>query len=227
MQYVFEVASPSVEIAGMSERFPVHRLYCVGWNYLAHLREMGADPDREPPIFFMKPPDALTPSGSKVVYPPATANLHYEIELVVAVGRAGQGITQAQALDYVWGYGVGIDMTRRDLQAVAKSRGQPWEAAKSFDQAAPISELHTVADVGHPSSGRIWLDVNGENRQDGDIGQLIWRVPEIIEHLSALFCLQPGDLIYTGTPAGVSPVERGDVLTGGVEGIATIEVEIV
>ncbi len=226
MQYVFEPTCPSVEIAGRTERFPLHRIYCVGWNYVSHVREMGSDPDREPPIFFMKPLDAITPSGSKVAYPPATENLHYEIELVVAIGREGHAIARAQASEYIWGYGVGIDMTRRDLQAIAKQRGQPWDAAKSFDQSAPISALHAAENIGHPTSGRIWLEVNGETRQDGDIGQLIWAVPEIIEHLSALFHLRAGDLIYTGTPAGVSPIERGDVLRGGVDGIATIEIEI-
>ena len=226
MQYVFEPTCPSVEIAGRPERFPLHRIYCVGWNYAAHVREMGSDPDREPPVFFMKPPDAITPSSSTVAYPPATENLHYEIELVVAIGREGHAIAQARASEYIWGYGVGIDMTRRDLQATAKQRGQPWDAAKSFDQSAPISALHSAEDIGHPSSGRIWLEVNGETRQDGDIGQLIWAVPEIIEHLSALFHLRAGDLIYTGTPAGVSPIERGDVLRGGVDGVATIEIEI-
>ena len=227
MQYVFEVTCPSVEIADRAERFPVHRIYCVGWNYAAHVREMGSDPGREPPIFFMKPRDAITPSGSKVAYPPATENLHYEIELVVAIGRAGRAISQDRASEYIWGYGVGIDMTRRDLQAVAKTSGQPWEASKSFEQSAPISQLYTTESIGHPNSGRIWLEVNGEIRQDGDIGQLIWRVPEIIEHLSALFHLRAGDLIYTGTPAGVSSIERGDVLRGGVDGVATIEIEIV
>jgi len=224
---IFEAALPSVAIAGRSERFPLHRVYCVGWNYAAHVREMGSEPEREPPIFFMKPLDAVTPSGSRVAYPPATDNLHYEIELVVAIGREGHAVSQDEALDYVWGYGVGIDMTRRDLQAAAKKKGQPWEASKSFDQSAPLSELHPVESVGHPSAGRIWLDVNGELRQDGDIGQLIWRVPEIIEHLSALFHLRPGDLIYTGTPAGVSPIVSGDILRGGVDGVATIEIEIV
>ena len=227
MKHLFDVAQPSVEIAGRSERFPVHRIYCVGWNYAAHVREMGSEPDREPPIFFLKPRDAITPGGSKVAYPPATENLHYEIELVIAIGRDGQAIVKEQALDHIWGYGVGIDMTRRDLQAVAKSRGQPWEASKSFDQSAPISKLHAVETIGHPGSGRIWLDVNGETRQDGDIDQLIWGVPEIIEHLSALFHLRAGDLIYTGTPAGVSAIERGDRLRGGVDGVATIEIELV
>ena len=227
MSFIFDAALPSVAIAGRAERFPLHRVYCVGWNYAAHVREMGSEPEREPPIFFMKPPDAVTPGGGRVIYPPATDNLHYEIELVVAIGREGLAISREQALDYIWGYGVGIDMTRRDLQAVAKKKGQPWEASKSFDQSAPLSELHSVESVGHPSAGRIWLEVNREIRQDGDIDQLIWRVPEIIEHLSALFHLRPGDLIYTGTPAGVSAIERGDKLRGGVDGVATIEIEIV
>jgi len=227
VSFIFEATSPSVAIADRSERFPLHRVYCVGWNYAAHVREMGSEPEREPPIFFMKPLDAVTPSGSRVTYPPATNNLHYEIELVVAIGRDGHRIPQNQALDYVWGYGVGIDLTRRDLQSHAKKKGQPWEASKSFDQSAPLSELHPVKSVGHPSAGRIWLEVNGEIRQDGNIDQLIWCVPEIIEHLSALFHLRPGDVIYTGTPAGVSPIQRGDKLRGGVDGIATIEIEIV
>ncbi|MFL2546757.1 MAG: fumarylacetoacetate hydrolase family protein [Candidatus Rariloculaceae bacterium] len=227
MSLIFDASYPSVSIAGTREKFPLHRVYCVGWNYAAHVREMGLDIEREPPIFFMKPLDAVVPSGSKIIYPPATDNLHYEIELVVAIGREGHAISQRKALEYVWGYGVGIDMTRRDLQAVAKKRGQPWEPSKSFDQSAPLSELHPVENVGHPEEGRIWLEVNGEIRQDGDINQLIWRVPEIIEHLSALFHLRPGDLIYTGTPAGVSAIVRGDILRGGVDGVANIDAEIV
>jgi fumarylpyruvate hydrolase len=226
LKYIFQTVCPSVEIAGRVERFPLHRVYCVGWNYAEHVREMGFTTDREPPIFFLKPLDAITPSGSTVTYPPATGNLHYEIELVVAIGRGGLNITQNAALEHVWGYGVGIDMTRRDLQAVAKQRGQPWEASKSFDQSAPMSAIHSVDTAGHPSSGRIWLEVNGEVRQDGDIGQLIWKVPEIIEHLSALFHLRAGDLIFTGTPAGVSPIVPGDVLRGGVDGLATIDIDI-
>lgn len=225
-QYLFETSCPSVAIAGSETRFPLHRVYCVGWNYAEHVREMGSEPDREPPIFFMKPLDAVVPTGSHVPYPPATENLHYEIELVVAIGLSGTAIPRENALDYVWGYGVGIDMTRRDLQAVAKKRGQPWEPSKSFDAAAPVSELHSAAEIGHPDAGRIWLEVNGEVRQDGDIAQLIWNVPEIIEHLSELFVLQPGDLIYTGTPAGVSAVVSGDRLRGGVDRVATIEVTI-
>ena len=214
-------------VRGTEDMFPVHRIYCVGWNYAEHVREMGLTPEREPPIFFQKPLDAVVPDGGRVRYPPRTQNLHYEIELVVAIGQGGASIEQAEALEHVWGYGVGIDMTRRDLQAVAKSNGQPWEASKAFDDAAPLSALRSAEHVGHPARGRIWLSVNGDLRQDGDLGQLIWSVPEILEQLSSLFSLEPGDLIYTGTPAGVGPVGAGDVLEGGVDGLGTIRVQIV
>ncbi|NNC64247.1 MAG: fumarylacetoacetate hydrolase family protein [Gammaproteobacteria bacterium] len=220
-------AYPTVAIAGSDERFPLHRIYCVGWNYAEHVREMGLAPEREPPIFFQKPLDAVVPDGGDVHYPPRTQDLHYEIELVVAIGEGGESIEQSEALEHVWGYGVGIDMTRRDLQAVAKSNGQPWEASKAFDDAAPLSALRSVEHVGHPARGRIWLSVNGDLRQDGDLGQLIWSVPEIIQQLSSLFRLEPGDLIYTGTPAGVGPIVTGDVLEGGVDGIGTLRVQIV
>ena len=220
-------AYPAVAIAGTEECFPVHRIYCVGWNYAEHVREMGLTPERDPPIFFQKPLDAIVADEGHVHYPPRTQDLHYEIELVVAIGRGGESIERAEALDHVWGYGVGIDMTRRDLQAVAKSNGQPWEASKAFDDAAPLSALQSAQDVGHPGRGRIWLSVNGDLRQDGDLGQLIWSVPEIIEQLSSLFRLAPGDLIFTGTPAGVGPVVAGDVLEGGVDGLGTIRVQIV
>jgi len=220
-------AYPAVEIAGSDERFPLHRIYCVGWNYAEHVREMGLRPERDPPIFFQKPLDAIVPDGGRVRYPPRTENLHYEIELVIAIGSAGQSIAKADALGHVWGYGVGIDLTRRDLQAVAKRNGQPWEASKAFDDAAPLGPLSAAAQTGHPDRGRIWLSVNGQTRQDGDLAQLIWSVPEIIQQLSSLFRLEPGDLIYTGTPAGVGPVVPGDVLEGGVEDIGTIAVQIV
>lgn len=220
-------AYPAVPIAASEQCFPLHRIYCVGWNYAAHVREMGLSTERDPPIFFMKPLDAVVPTGGRVPYPPRTEDLHYEIELVVAIGAAGASIHRTDALDHVWGYGVGIDMTRRDLQARAKQKGQPWETAKAFDHGAPLSPLHPVEQVGHPAGGRIWLSVNGEIRQDGDLGRQIWSVPEIIEHLSGYFTLAPGDLIYTGTPAGVSAVVPGDVLEGGVDGVDTIRVEIV
>jgi fumarylpyruvate hydrolase len=218
---------PTVAIADSDERFALHRIYCVGWNYAAHVREMGLTPEREPPIFFMKPLDAIGATGGYVRYPPRTENLHYEIELVVAIGKGGSAIDRRAALEHIWGYGVGIDLTRRDLQSRAKQKGQPWEISKAFDQAAPLGALRAVEQIGHPQQGRIWLSVNGEIQQDGDLSQLIWTVPEIIQHLSAYFRLEPGDLIYTGTPAGVGPTVAGDEIEGGVDGVGTVRVEIV
>ena len=226
MSYLFPPTTPSVPIAGSPERFAVRRVYCVGWNYAEHVREMGSEPEREPPVFFMKPPDALVPNGGEVKYPPATENLHYEVELVVAIGEAGANVDATDARNIIFGYAVGLDMTRRDLQAHAKKHGQPWALSKGFDQSAPISAVHPAADVGHLSSGRIWLDVNGETRQDGDLSQMIWSVPEIIQYLSGFFELRPGDLVFTGTPAGVSAVERDDRLKGGIEGIDTLEITL-
>ena len=227
MEYVIDPPeAASLAVSGRTGRFPVRRIYCVGRNYAAHAREMGHDPDREAPFFFQKNPDSLLPSGSKFPYPAASGDVHFEIELVCAIGRGGAGVPASDALAHVWGYAVGIDMTRRDLQGAAKKVGRPWEAGKAFEHAAPCSRVHPVNVVGHPAAGRIWLDVNGETRQDGDLNELIWSVPEIIEQLSGLFTLAPGDLIFTGTPAGVGPVARGDVLTGGVEGVDTIEIEV-
>ena len=227
MSNVFELGYPTVAIAGRSERYPVRRIYCVGRNYAEHAREMGHDPDRDPPFFFMKPADAVVASGGSVHYPPATSNFHFEMELVVAIGRTGAKIAKERANDYIWGYGVGIDFTRRDLQQKAKDMGRPWDAGKGFDESAPISALHAAADIGHPQTGRIWLAVNGVTKQDSDIAKLIWSVPEVIEHLSGLFTLEPGDLIYTGTPAGVGPVIAGDRITGGVDGVDTIEIDVI
>jgi len=227
MSNLFDLSYPTVAIAGSQDRFPVRRIYCVGRNYASHVREMGHDPDRDLPFFFMKPPDAIVESEGSVAYPPQTANLHHEMELVAAIGRQGAGITADEANGSIWGYGVGIDLTRRDLQEEAKNQGRPWDAGKGFDQSAPISALHPAAEIGHPSAGRIWLEVNGEIRQDSDIDKLIWSVPEVIAHLSGLFTLEPGDLIYTGTPAGVGPVVAGDRLTGGVDGVDTLIIDIV
>jgi fumarylpyruvate hydrolase len=218
---------PTLEIAGREDRFRIHRVYCVGWNYAAHVREMGSTPDREPPIFFQKPVDALVPNGGRVAYPPMTQNLHHEIELVAAIGKSATAIDAACADEHVWGYAVGIDLTRRDLQANARQKGQPWDTAKAFDQSAPIGVLYPAADIGHPRRGRIWLSVNGEVRQDGDLSQQIWSVAEIVAHLSAYFWLRPGDLIYTGTPAGVGPIVSGDIVEGGIDGLGGIRVEIV
>ena len=216
------VERSSVAVAGSPLRFPVHRIYCVGRNYAEHAREMGYDPVREPPFFFCKPADAVVADGEPVPYPPRTANFHHEIELVVALGAGGSGIAPAEALSRVFGYGTGIDWTRRDLQAEAKGQGKPWDTAKGLDHGASISALQPASDIGHPSEGRIWLSVDGALRQDGDLRELIWSVPEIIAELSTLFTLQAGDLIYTGTPAGVGPVRRGQRIEGGIDGVAGI-----
>ena len=218
--------APSVEIAGASTRFPVHRIYCVGRNYAAHAREMGADPAREPPFFFSKPADAVVPNGAPVPYPPRTANLHHEIELVVAIGEGGRNIPVASALAHVFGYAVGNDLTRRDLQAAAKDKGQPWDTSKGFDHSAPITAIRRVADVGHPSRGAIWLEVNSQPRQRADLCEMIWSVPEIVSELSTLYELKPGDLVFTGTPAGVGPLVRGDSLVGGIQGLDTLRTTI-
>ena len=213
---------PSVAVTGTGARFPVHRIYCVGRNYAAHVKEMGGDPRSEPPIFFCKPADAVVAAGTEVPYPGRTANLHHEIELVVAIGKGGRDIPVADAPGHVFGYAVGNDLTRRDLQAEARKRGAPWDTAKGFDASAPISALRPVADVGHVRAGRIWLAVNGELRQEADIAGMIWTVPEVIAELSTYFMLSPGDLIFTGTPAGVGPLQPGDHVTGGVEGVGEL-----
>ncbi len=204
--------------------FPVRRIYCVGRNYAAHAREMGHDPDREPPFFFMKPADALTKDGSTIPYPPATTELHHEVELVVALAKGGADIPEEKALECVFGYTVGLDMTRRDLQSDAKGKGRPWDTGKGFDHSAPIGALGAAADVGHPTNARISLSVNGDNRQDSNINQMIWNVPETIAYLSGLFELQPGDIIFTGTPDGVSAVEPGDRLECSIKGIAALSI---
>ena len=218
--------APSLPVAGTAQRFPVRRVYCVGRNYAAHAIEMGHDPDREAPFFFQKNPDGLVPGGGAFPYPAATSDVHHEIELVVALATGGTDIAVEDALSHVYGYAVGIDMTRRDLQAVAKKAGRPWEVAKAFEHAAPCSAVTPAAAIGHPARGAITLEVNGEERQRGDLAQLIWKVPEIISYLSGLFTLAGGDVIYTGTPSGVGPVVRGDRLRGRVAGVGEIEVEV-
>jgi fumarylpyruvate hydrolase len=219
-----------VPIADSHDFFPVHRIYCVGRNYADHAKEMGGT-GREAPFFFMKPADAVLPIASGTVgemrYPPRTSELHHEIELVVAIGKGGSDIKAADALDHVWGYAVGLDMTRRDLQAKAKQDGRPWSTAKGFDQSAPISPIYPIARTGPMNKAAIYLEVNEHRRQNGDVDQMIWTIPETIEILSQYFELLPGDLIFTGTPAGVASVERGDVLRGGIEGLATISVKVV
>lgn len=223
---LFEVPRPTVPVAGSDDTFPVHRIYCIGRNYAAHAREMGHDPERIAPVFFMKPADAIVPSGATVPYPSRTTNLQHEIEMVVAIGEPGRDIPAGDALEHVYGYAVGIDLTRRDLQLEAKANRSTWDTAKGFDQSAPISALHPAATIGHPDAGRIWLEVNGEIRQNADLDELIWSVPEAIAELSTFFKLAPGDLIFTGTPAGVGPLAAGDEVTGGIDGIDEIAITI-
>lgn len=225
MSYVIpEPPRATVPVAGSAHTFPVRRIYCVGRNYAAHAREMGFDPDREPPFFFTKPADAIVPDGSVLDYPMATENLHHEIELVVAIGTGGSNIAEEMALEHVYGYAVGLDMTRRDQQIAAREKGRPWCVGKAFDHSAPISEIRPAAEIGHPSNARIWLDVNGGTRQDSNLTHLIWNIPETIAYLSGLFQLEPGDLIYSGTPEGVGAVGPGDKLSGGVDGVGTLNV---
>jgi fumarylpyruvate hydrolase len=218
---------PSVEIAGTDERFPVHRIYCVGRNYAKHAREMGMDPDREPPFFFSKPADAVVANGTPVPYPSRTSNLHHEIELVVAIGTGGGDIPLDHALAHVFGYAVGLDLTRRDLQFAARDQGRPWDVSKGFDHSAPVSAIRPAAQRGHVEQGAIWLEVNGETRQRASLSEMIWSVPEIVAELSTYYELRPGDLIFTGTPEGVAPVQRGDSLVGGIDGLETLRITIV
>jgi fumarylpyruvate hydrolase len=217
---------PSVPVAGTKDRFPVRRIWCVGRNYAAHIVEMGYDPNREEPFFFAKPADAIVEDGGVVPYPPQTKNMHYELEMVVALGKGGVNVPVAKALDHVYGYGVGLDMTRRDLQFAARDRGRPWEMGKGWDHSAPCSALAPAAKIGHPSKGVIKLTVNGQVKQNSDLGAMIWKVPEMISYLSALVALAPGDLIYSGTPDGVGPVVKGDKLAGEIEKVGTLNVTI-
>ena len=219
-------AIPALPVEGSEGLFPVHRIYCVGRNFADHAIEMGHDPNREPPFFFQKNADNLV-VGLSVPYPPRTSDMHYEIELVVALKSGGENIKVEDALSHVYGYGVGIDLTRRDLQGEAKKLGRPWEVGKAFEQSAPCTALVPAEKIGHPSEGRIWLSVNGTVKQDGNLNQMIWKVPEMIAELSTLFRLAPGDVIFAGTPAGVGPVKAGDRLAGGVDGVATLDVTIV
>jgi fumarylpyruvate hydrolase len=224
---IYAIAPPAittVPVEGSDAVFPVGRVFCVGRNYAEHVIEMGHDPDREPPFFFMKPADAVVPTGSTLPFPSITRDLHHEIELVVALGRGGEGIAETDALSHVYGYAVGLDMTRRDLQAEAKKAGRPWDMAKGFDRSAPMSSIRAASDIGHPGSGAIWLRINGELRQEGDLAQQIWKVPETIAYLSTLVELRPGDLIMTGTPKGVGPVEPGDRLEGHIDGVGELTV---
>jgi fumarylpyruvate hydrolase len=227
-EYVIQApAVASLAVRDSDRRFPIHRIYCVGRNYAAHAVEMGHDPDREPPFFFQKNPDNVLPSGSDFPYPDKSEDVHHELELVVALASGGANIPEAGALECVFGYAVGLDMTRRDLQGQAKKLGRPWDVGKAFDFSAPCTAIVPAAAIGHPDSGAVWLEVNGELRQRGDLNQMIWKVPEIIAYLSGLFTLSPGDLIFSGTPAGVGAVARGDRLRGGVDGVGEIELSVV
>ncbi|PHS37022.1 MAG: fumarylacetoacetate hydrolase [Robiginitomaculum sp.] len=214
--------APSVEIFGSKDRFPVRRIYCVGRNYAAHAIEMGKNPDRDPPFFFTKPADSIVANNETVPYPMRTNNFHHEIEMVIAIGKEGADIALTNSEDHIYGYAVGNDLTRRDLQLAAREQGRPWDTGKAFDFSAPISAIRPAKSNGHIRKGKIEIKVNGDVRQTADITDLIWSVPEIVAELSTLFRLYPGDLIYTGTPAGVGPVERGDVMEGYVEGLGTL-----
>jgi fumarylpyruvate hydrolase len=227
MQYVVAPQeAPTVAVIGNSSRFPVRRIFCVGRNYAEHAREMGGDPDREPPFFFTKPADAVVSSGTEMAFPKATHNLHHEMELVVAIGKEGEFISKETALQHVYGYATGLDLTRRDLQKIAKEKGRPWDSGKAFDQSAPCGAIAPLADAPNITTAKIWLTVNGETRQSASISDLIWPIEEIIEFLSQEFILKPGDLIYTGTPAGVGKLEPGDVVQGYVDGLSPIEITL-
>jgi fumarylpyruvate hydrolase len=227
LTYVLAIPpTASVAVAGTTDRFAVRRIFCVGRNYAAHAREMGKDPDRDPPFFFTKPADAVVDSGETVAYPPQTDNFHYEAELVVAIGTGGRNISEASSLSHVWGYAVGNDLTRRDLQLLAREQGRPWDWGKAFDRSAVIGPVHRLSVVGHLETGRIRLLVNGAVKQDADLAELIWSVPEIISILSHSIALAPGDLIMTGTPAGVGALVPGDVCVVEIEGLGRIETPI-
>lgn len=227
MTFVFAPpAQPSIAVAGGDDRLPVRRIFCVGRNYAAHAREMGKDPDRDPPFFFTKPADAVVESGETVAYPPETGNFHFEAELVVVIGAAGRDIAVDDALSHVWGYAVGNDLTRRDLQLKAREQGRPWDWGKAFDRSAVIGPARPVSEVGHPAKGSIRLTVNDVVMQDADLADLIWSTPEIISILSHSIALAPGDLIMTGTPAGVGPLVPGDLCRVEIEGLGAIETPI-
>lgn len=218
-------AVTTIPVVG-GDSFPVRRIYCVGRNYAAHAREMGADPDREDPFFFMKPADAIVPTGSTIPYPVKTKDYQHEIEMVVALKGGGKDVPVAKALDLVYGYAVGLDMTRRDIQGEAKKAGRPWDMGKGFDQSAPCAPISPVSKVGHIGKGAIWLKVNGKVRQKSDLELLIWSIPETISYLSGLVTLAPGDLIYSGTPEGVAAVVKGDTLEGHVDGLTDLAITI-
>lgn len=227
MASVFPVqSSPLWPVEGGEGEYPIHRIFCVGRNYAAHAVEMGKDPDRDPPFFFTKWPESYVPSGSTVAYPVSTSNYHHEVELVVAMSGGGGDIAAADALDHVFGYAVGLDMTRRDLQLKAREQGRPWDTGKNFEESAPLGPLFPASRIGHPDAGRIEMRVNADVRQEADLKDLIWSVPEIIEHLSRYYALRAGDIIMTGTPAGVAAVDPGDELVGRIDGLGEVRITI-
>jgi fumarylpyruvate hydrolase len=232
MAFVFPPEAPvAVPVAGSDDSFAVRRVYCVGRNYAAHAREMGFDPDREPPFFFCKPADAVVPVAYgetlELEYPSQTSNYHYEAELVAVLGKGGSDIALENGLDHVWGYAIGLDMTRRDLQMKMREMGRPWELGKAFDRSAPMGPIHPVEKVGHFESASLWLTVNGETKQKSDVSHLIWSVAEIVAYLSQFFRLEPGDVIFTGTPEGVGAVKSGDTMKVGVEKLGELTVRVI
>ena len=227
MSYVFEPwPITSVPVAGSQAAFPVRHIFCVGRNYADHVKEMGQDPERHPPFFFSKPADAIVHSGSTIAYPALTQELHHEIELVVAIGKTASSVSIVEANDHIFGYAVGIDLTRRDLQMSAMRAGMPWDFGKSFDDSAPCGPIHQINETGVLTDTPIWLEVNGETKQNGNIRDLIWNIPELLSILSHGIVLQPGDLVYTGTPAGVGSIGRGDIIKGGVGDLSPLEIKI-
>ena len=228
MNYAIPPHEPAyLPIRGSAEVFPIRRIYCVGRNYAAHAIEMGHDPDREPPFYFQKNPDNVLINGADFPYPDKSSDVHFEIQLVIALKQGGEDIPIEEAMNCIWGSCVGLDMTRRDLQGAQKKLGRPWEVGKAFEMSAPCSELVPASETGSLESGAVWLDVNGERRQEGDLNQLIWKIPETIANLSGLFELAPGDIIMTGTPAGVGPIQTGDVMHGHVEGVGDLHCKVV
>lgn len=225
MQYVIDAPKQvAIDVVGTDAKFPVRRIWCVGRNYADHAREMGHDPSREPPFFFQKPSDSVVPSGATLAYPAMTKDLHHEIELVICIGKSGRNIPLDKALDHVYGYALGLDMTRRDLQSEAKKLSRPWEMGKSFDESCPITAVQPASKIGHPKSGAIWVKVNGVTKQTGDLNQQIWQIDEAISYLSQYVTLEPGDIIMNGTPAGVGPCVAGDTLTGHCDHVGDISI---
>lgn len=226
MTIVFDLPLQTIAATSDGQSFPVRRVFCIGRNYAAHAREMGQDPDRDPPFFFTKWAETVVPSGTTIAYPTETGNFHYEAELVVAIGKGGRSIGGNDARSHIYGYATGLDMTRRDLQLEAREKGRPWDTGKNVEQSSPLGLIHPAAGVGHLQSGRIMLTVNGETKQEADLADMIWDVPEILAYVSRFYRLEPGDLIYTGTPANVGAVEKGDAIVVSIAGLSDCSIVI-